>query len=112
MKPFDRKRFANALDHAKDQLKLPARDPDTERIMKLLNELKQGAKYLERFAIKKGEKVIFVRAEDVDSIEAEGNYVRLNLASMSHLLRDTINNVESQIDPGSSSASIAPQSST
>ena len=71
--------------------------------MKLLHELKQGAKYLERFAIKKGEKVIFVRAEDVDSIEAEGNYVRLNLASMSHLLRDTINNVESQIDPGSSS---------
>jgi len=99
MKPFDRKRFANALDHAKDRLKLPADDPDTERIMKLLNQLKQGAKYLERFAIKKGEKVIFVRAEDLDSIEAEGNYVRLNLASTSHLLRDTINNVESQIDP-------------
>ena len=99
MKPFDRKRFANALDHAKDRLKLPAGDPDTERIMTLLNELKKGAKYLERFAIKKGEKVIFVRAEDVDSIEAEGNYVRLNLASTSHLLRDTINTIESQIDP-------------
>ena len=98
MKPFDRKRFANALDHAKDQLKLPAGDPDAERIMKLLNELK-GAKYLERFAIKKGETVIFVRAEDVDSIEAEGNYVRLNLASTSHLVRETINNVESKIDP-------------
>ena len=99
MKPFDRKRFANALDHAKDRLKLPAGDPDTERIMTLLNELKKGAKYLERFAIKKGEKVIFVRAEDVDSIEAEGNYVRLNLANTSHLLRDTINTIESQIDP-------------
>jgi two-component system LytT family response regulator len=99
MKPFDRKRFGNALDHAKDRLKFPGGDPDTARIMKLLNELKKGARYLERFAIKKGEKVIFVRAEDVDSIEAEGNYVRLNLASTSHLLRETINNVESQIDP-------------
>jgi len=67
--------------------------------MKLLEELESGAKYVERFAIKLGEKVIFVRAEDLDSIEAEGNYVRLNLASTSHLLRDTINNVESQIDP-------------
>ena len=40
-----------------------------------------------------------MRAEDVDSIEAECNYVRLILASMSHLLLYTINNVESQIDP-------------
>ena len=44
-------------------------------------------------------KVLFIRAEDVDSIEAEGNYVRLNLATLSHLLRDTINTVESQVDP-------------
>lgn len=99
MKPFDRKRFASALDHAKDQLKLPTGNSDTERIVNLLKELKKGAKYLERFAIKTGERVIFVRAEDVDSIEAEGNYVRLNVAHVSHLLRDTINNVESQIDP-------------
>lgn len=99
MKPFDRKRFANAMDHAKDQLKRPSGSPDTERIVDLLKELKQGAKYLERFSIKTAEKVIFVRAEDVDSIEAEGNYVRLNLGSTSHLLRDTINSVESQIDP-------------
>ena len=81
-------------------MKRPTREPDTKRIMKLLEELESGAKYVERFAIKSGEKVVFIRAEDVDSIEAEGNYVRLNLANASsHLLRDTINNVESQIDP-------------
>jgi two-component system LytT family response regulator len=99
MKPFDRKRFAKALDHAKDQMRRPRDEPDTGRIMKLLEELKAGASYLERFAIKTGEKVLFVRADDVDSIEAEGNYVRLNLANSSHLLRDTINSIESQVDP-------------
>jgi len=67
--------------------------------MRLLEELKAGARYLERFAIKTGGKVLFVRAEDVDSIEAEGNYVRLNLGNASHLLRDTINSIESKIDP-------------
>lgn len=98
MKPFDRKRFAKALDHAKAQMKR-TNEPDTERIMKLLGELNVGARYLDRFSVKNGGTVLFVRAEDVNSIEAEGNYVRLNLANSSYLLRDTINNIESQIDP-------------
>lgn len=97
-KPFDRKRFAEALDHAQTFMK-GTTEPDTNRIMTMLQELKAGPRYLERFAIKNGESVFFVRTADVDSIEAQGNYVRLNLANSSHLLRDTLNNIESQIDP-------------
>ena len=97
-KPFDRQRFAEAVEQAKVYMK-GAKEPDTARILSLLQELRAGAKYLERFAIKNGETVFFVRAEDVDAIEAQGNYVRLNLAGSSHLLRDTLNNVESQINP-------------
>jgi two-component system, LytTR family, response regulator len=97
-KPFDRKRFAEAVDQAKVFIK-GAKEPDTARILSMLQELRASARYLERFAIKNGEKVFFVRAEDVDAIEAQGNYVRLSLANSSHLLRDTLNNIESQINP-------------
>ena len=97
-KPFDRQRFAEAVEQAKLFMK-GAKEPDTARILSMLQELRAGARYLERFAIKNGETVFFVRAEDVDAIEAQGNYVRLNLASSSHLLRDTLNNIESQINP-------------
>jgi two-component system, LytTR family, response regulator len=97
-KPFDRERFAKAVEQAKVFLK-GTKEPDTARILSMLQELRAGARYLERFAIKNGETVFFVRAEDVDAIEAQGNYVRLSLASSSHLLRDTLNNVESQINP-------------
>lgn len=97
-KPFDRERFAAAIEQAKVFMK-GATEPDTARIISMLQELKSGSRYLERFAIKNGETVFFVRAEDVDAIEAQGNYVRLNLAGSSHLLRDTLNNVESQINP-------------
>ena len=97
-KPFDRKRFAEAVDQAKVFMK-GAKEPDTARILNMLQELKAGSRYLERFAIKNGETLFFVRAEDVDAIEAQGNYVRLNLARSSHLLRDTLNNIESQINP-------------
>jgi two-component system, LytTR family, response regulator len=97
-KPFDRKRFAEAVNQAKVFMK-GAKEPETARILAMLQELKAGARYRERFAIKNGETVFFVRAEDVDAIEAEGNYVRLNLGNASHLLRDTLNNIESQINP-------------
>jgi len=97
-KPFDRKRFAEAVEHAKVFMK-GAKEPDTARILSMLQELRTGARYLERFAVKNGETVFFIRAEDVDAIEAQGNYVRLSVAKSSHLLRDTLNNVESQINP-------------
>lgn len=42
-------------------MKRPTREPDTKRILKLLEELESEAKYVERFAIKAGEKVFFVR---------------------------------------------------
>jgi two-component system LytT family response regulator len=97
-KPFDRKRFAEAVDQAKVFM-MRAKEPDTARILSMLQELRAGSRYLERFAIKNGETVFFIRAEDVDAIEAEGNYVRISLGSSSHLLRDTLNNIEAQISP-------------
>jgi len=97
-KPFDRKRFADALDRAKTFLK-GANDLDTKHILTMLEELKAGPKYLERLAVRTGDTVFFVRTEEVDSIEAQGNYVRLNVGNSSHLLRDTLSNIETQIDP-------------
>jgi two-component system LytT family response regulator len=97
-KPFDRKRFAEAIDQAKVFMK-GAKEPDTARILSMLQEIKAGSRNLERFPIKNGETVFFVRAEDVNAIEAQGNYVRLSLAKSSHLVRDTLNNIESQINP-------------
>jgi two-component system LytT family response regulator len=97
-KPFDRKRFAEAIEHARIFMK-GTEEPDTARIMKMLQEFKAGPRYLERFAVKSGEKVFFIRSEDVDAIEAQGNYVRLQLGNSSHLLRETLNNIEAQIDP-------------
>ena len=97
-KPFDRKRFAEAVEHAKVFMN-GAKEADTARILNMLQELRAGTRYLERFAIKNGETVFFVRAVDVHAIEAQGNYVRLILADSAHLLRDTLNNIESQINP-------------
>ena len=97
MKPFDRERFGKALDQAR--ARLAVKGGDAQQIMNLLEDLGSRRRFLERFAIKNGETIQFIHASDVDSIEAEGNYVRLKVANSSYLLRDTLNNIESQIDP-------------
>ena len=41
----------------------------------------------------------FVRAAEIDWLEAQGNYVRLHIAGRAHLLRDTMTAMESKLDP-------------
>ena len=97
MKPFDRERFGKAINHARSRL--AAKGSDAQHLVSLLEDLSSRKTFVERFAIKNGETIHYIRASDVDSIEAEGNYVRLKVANSSYLLRDTLNNIESQIDP-------------
>ena len=40
-----------------------------------------------------------VKTVDIDSIESAGNYVAVNVGKDSHILRETLNGLESQLDP-------------
>jgi hypothetical protein len=48
--------------------------------------------------VKSGGRVFFVRTDDIDWIEASGNYVRLHLKEQSYLFRETMNQMESRLD--------------
>src|SRR5713226_9335661 len=98
LKPFDRERFEKALARAKRQIRRPD-DELHERLLALLEDLKPGQKYLERLVIKSGGRIFFLRAEEIDWIEASGNYVRLHAGKESHLLRDTMHGIEGRLDP-------------
>ena len=39
-----------------------------------------------------------MRANEIDWIEAAGNYVKLHVGTETHLFRDTMNSIESQLD--------------
>ncbi len=72
----------------------------SERILALLADLKGAPKHLERLVIKSGGRVFFLRTEEIDWIEAAGNYVRLHAGGEKHLLRETMSKLEAQLDPG------------
>jgi DNA-binding LytR/AlgR family response regulator len=55
--------------------------------------------YLDRVAVKNGARILFVRARDVDWIEAEGNYVLVHVGKTIYTLRESIGNLEQQLDP-------------
>ena len=99
LKPFDRERFEQALTRARQQLHQTG-DGDLERrLRQLVDDLKETPHRVDRFVIKSGGRVYFVRADEVDWIEAAGNYVKLHVGTDSHLIRETMNAVEQKLSP-------------
>jgi two-component system LytT family response regulator len=99
LKPFDQERFDISWQRAKTQLANDRNGGTDQRILSLLEELKAGNRYLERLVIKAGGRIYFLDTREIDWIEAEGNYVSVHSAKKSHLLRETISSLESQLDP-------------
>ena len=53
---------------------------------------------LERFLVKTGGRIVFVSADSVEWIEADDKYARLHTSSGSHLVRQTLGALASQLD--------------
>ena len=99
LKPFDRERFQQALGRARQQLERNSNGELERRLLQLVQDLRPIPQHLERFVIKSGGRVFFVRADEIDWIEAAGNYVKLHVGTESHLFRETMNALEAQLDP-------------
>jgi two-component system, LytTR family, response regulator len=96
LKPFSNQRIAEALTHA-------FRRTQAERAANLMEALPQ-LKNLSRsqrpkVAIKIKGKVLIINPADVVAVQAEGNYVLLQRASGSYLLRESISAVAEKLKP-------------
>lgn len=97
LKPFDRERFQKALGRAREHLnRAPAGVTDT-RLTALLEDLRADTKRASRLVFKENGRVIFIRAETIDWLEADGNYVRLHAGAESHYVRETLAGLEAQL---------------
>jgi two-component system LytT family response regulator len=85
LKPFGPDRFRNAMRRAKAQIRK--------------EKVTQEKKDLGRIAIRTGKKVFFLKSDEIDWIEAEGNSVRLHTGTQSHVIRASISLLESELDP-------------
>lgn len=98
LKPFDRQRFQTALNRVREQLEPGHRDELNQQLNSLLRQLKGPKKQAERFVIKSGGRVFFLKNDEIDWIEAAGNYVRLHVGTETHLLRETMSAIQKKLD--------------
>jgi len=99
LKPFDRDRFRDALVRARERIERRSNGDLERRLLAIVNDLKPASQSLERFVIKAGGRVFFIRAEDIEWIEAAGNYVKLHVGAETHVFRETMNSLEARLNP-------------
>jgi two-component system LytT family response regulator len=99
LKPFDRERFQVALRRALDHVQRDQGGALNQRLSALLSDLKTPDKYPERLAVKSTGRVVFVRVEEIDWVEAADNYVELHVGTESHLHRETMSALEELLPP-------------
>jgi two-component system, LytTR family, response regulator len=94
LKPFDPERFFAALRWAKRELRLNAHSR-SQHLSRLVDAVAGQAK--RRLAIKSAGKVVFVDVDDIDYLEAAGNYVVLHAGAQEYRTRETMNVFEERL---------------
>ena len=99
LKPFDKERFKTALRRALDHIQHQNSGNLSQRLSALLADVRPEAKskQIERLAVKSSGRVIFVKVDDIDWIEAADNYVSLHVGAEEHLHRETMAAIEGQL---------------
>ena len=99
LKPFDKDRFITALSRAIDQVKRQQAGELNQRLTAFLSDVRPEPKpkQMDRIAVKSSGRVVFVKVDDIDWVEAADNYVSLHVGADSHLHRETMSSLEGQL---------------
>lgn len=114
LKPIDGERFRLALDRARTHLERVQAVRLSGQIRTLIETTEptgntppqpgaggtsSAAEYVSRFLVSDGSGERPVSVRDVDWIEAAGDYVRLHVGEIYHLVRASMNRLEGTLDP-------------
>jgi two-component system LytT family response regulator len=110
LKPFDQERFQGALRRVRQQMDTAENGELGRRLLALVRDLKTDLpaeaptpaavdRKNDRMVVKSDGRLLFLRADEIDWVEASGNYVRLHVGAETHLLRETMNAIEGRLAP-------------
>jgi two-component system LytT family response regulator len=106
LKPIDFERFQKTLARVREQLKglkTKQLDHKLSALLRSLDEFKSTEAQtapLDRVVIKEQGRISFLSVDEIDWLCAQGNYVQLHAGSETHLLRETVDGMESKLAPG------------
>ena len=94
VKPVEPSRFRAAMERAREIITGLSDPAEKARLALMLRELQGARQAPERLVVRSKDRVLFLKPEEVDWIEAAGNYVRLHQGDKSYLLRRTMVSLE------------------
>jgi len=96
LKPFTQARLRKALQRAREQLQARSGTGLAQNMAGLLAHLR-GASGGPRILVKSPERILFLKAEEIDHIEAAGNYLVLHAGKERHITRETMTAMEARL---------------
>jgi two-component system LytT family response regulator len=97
LKPYSKERFDQALFKASTLIRKNDRQPQI--LQNLLDSNEENPEMLYRIAVKTGTKVHLIPVEDIYSIEAEGDYVKIVTKDTFYLKEKTLKYFETHLEP-------------
>jgi two-component system, LytTR family, response regulator len=94
LKPFTDERFEKALARAKDLVL--RNDAEREKQTRLTASHRA---FTQRFMVRSAGRIVFLKAGEIDWIEAADYYARLHAGASAYLLRESMNDLEARLDP-------------
>ncbi len=96
LKPVVESRFREAVRRAVDRLGSSGADALSRQMALLLDRL-PAVTAPERLAVRAGERTVFVGVDEIDWIDVDGDYARLHVGKLTHLLRETLGDLERRL---------------
>ena len=94
LKPFKASRFKEAVARARERLASGA-DGGLAQLKSHLHSVDGGPRVL----VKTPERILFVRAAEIDHVEAAGNYLVLHCGAERHIVRETMAAMTDRLEP-------------
>lgn len=112
LKPYEDARFHSAVERAKAGLRGLDAKALAARLAQLLQFVERttgesapaqdsttAAERSDRILLKSSGEIYFLKVDEIDWIEAEGDYMKFHVAGKAHLLRETMARLEARLDP-------------
>ena len=98
LKPFKQPRFRKALERARTQLQSTKSSAPKPELSALLSQWREAAGNGPRVLVKSPDRILFLKPDEIDHIEACGNYVVLHSGKEKHIVRETMTAMESRLN--------------
>lgn len=100
LKPFDDTRFTQTITRLKREFRTRAAARLSEKLLHVLQDTQPAQpRYLTRIVVRGDGRTLLLRSDDVDWIEAADYYARIHTGNKSYLLRETMNELETRLNP-------------